>query len=245
MAPPERRAAWIRRWHRRIGVVASLLVILLAFTGFALNHSQELLLDRLVVRSAPVLRWYGIELPERIDGFAVADHWISRQAESLFLDRRQIATCRSELVGAVAFEELLVAACEQELLLFTAEGLLLDRIDALYRLPVPVTALGVADRQLMLRARGQVLRVEPEAPEFHPQPDAAVTWSSPEPLPQPLATALAPYVAGDELTLERLMLDLHSGRLLGIRGVWLMDAAALAMVVLALTGLMAWRRSMR
>ncbi len=235
----------LRRWHRRLGVLAALFVILLAFTGFALNHAAALQLDRLVIRSPQILRWYGIELPDQIAGIAVGDQWVSRVAEGLFLDQRQVATCRSELIGAVVVEEQLAVACQRELLLFTREGLLIDRIDPTYRLPVPVDALGQAAEGLVLRARGQVLRVLPEAPEFLALESETVRWSQLQPLPPPLVAALAPFAAGDELTLERLVLDLHSGRLLGVRGVWLMDAVAVAMVVLALTGLVAWRRSMR
>lgn len=235
----------LKRWHRRLGVLAALFVILLAFTGFALNHAAALQLDRLVIRSPQILRWYGIELPERIDGFALNGRWLSRVADGLFLDDRQVATCRSELVGAVVFDGQLAVACRRELLLFTAEGLLVDRIDPTYRLPVPVQALGLARGQLVLRARDRPLRVLPEAPEFIPLESGAVAWSRPEPLPGALVETLAPFAAGDELTLERLVLDLHSGRLLGSRGVWLMDAVAVALVILALTGITSWRNGLR
>lgn len=245
MAAKSERGAALKRWHRRLGVLAALFVIVLAFTGFALNHASALQLDRLVIRSPQVLSWYGIDLPERIDGFALNGRWLSRVADGLFLDDRQVATCRSELVGAIAFDDQLAVACQRELLLFTAEGLLVDRIDPTYRLPVPVQALGLAQGRLVLRVRDRLLRVLPEAPEFIPLESDAVAWSRPEPLPGSLVETLAPFAAGDDLTLERLVLDLHSGRLLGIRGVWLMDAVAVAMVVLALTGLMAWRRGMR
>lgn len=238
--------AALKRWHRRIGVVAALFVILIAFTGFALNHAAALQLDRLVIRSPAVLAWYGVELPETMAGFRVGDRWISRVGERVFLDGQPLAECRGELVGAVALGEERAAVCARELLLFDADGLLLDRIDATYRLPVPVAAAGLAQGQLVLRARGRVFTVALEAPEFRPRADGSgVLWSSPEALPEGLVAALAPFAAGDDITLERLVQDLHSGRLFGIRGVWLMDAVAVALVLLALSGLMAWRREQR
>lgn len=241
----KRDVAALKRWHRRIGVLAALLVIVVAFTGFALNHVTALQLDRLVIRSPTVLGWYGIALPETLSGFAVGERWISRVGERVFVDAQPVADCRSELIGAVALGEEWVAVCARELLSFDGDGLLLDRIDATYRLPVPVEAVGTDAGKLVLRARGQVLAVALEAPEFQPRAEAGVTWARPESLPQALVAALAPQAAGDEITMERLVLDLHSGRLLGIQGPWLMDALALAMVVLALSGLMAWRRDQR
>jgi hypothetical protein len=48
---------------------------------------------------------------------------------------------------------------------------------------------------------------------------------------------------GRVLTLERLMLDLHSGRLFGLGGTWLMDIVAALLVILAASGMWLWSRS--
>ena len=44
------------------------------------------------------------------------------------------------------------------------------------------------------------------------------------------------------ISIERLLQDLHSGRLFGIFGVILMDLASVALVLLALTGCWVWLR---
>lgn len=235
----------LKRWHRRIGVTAALFVILLAFSGFALNHPELLELDRWVVRSPVVLGWYGIELPDAINGFAVDEHWVSQVGGKVFLDTAPLASCRGELVGAAEIGEEMAVACQGELLLFSATGELLDRIDATYRLPVPVEALGARDGQLLLRGQGKAFRVEPEAPAFAVLNGAEPAWSVAAPLPLALVGKLAPQAAGDAITLERLVLDIHSGRILGRWGVYWMDGVAALMVLLALTGLKAWRREQR
>jgi len=139
----------------------------------------------------------------------------------------------------------LAVACQGELLLFTVTGELLDRIDATYRLPVPVEALGARDGQLLLRGQGKAFRVEPEAPSFTALNGAEPAWPVAAPLPPTLVEQLAPQAAGDAITLERLVLDIHSGRILGRWGVYWMDGVAALMVLLALTGLKAWRREQR
>lgn len=235
----------LKRWHRRMGVAAALFVILLAFSGFSLNHPELLELDRLVVRSPLVLGWYGIELPDAINGFAVGEHWVSQMGGKVFLDTVPLTTCRGELVGAVEVGEAMAIACAGELLLFAAGGELLDRIDATYRLPVPVEALGARDGQLLLRGQGKAFRVEPEAPAFTALNGAEPAWSVAAPLPPALVEQLAPQAAGDAITLERLVQDIHSGRILGRWGVYWMDGVAALMVLLALTGLKAWRREQR
>jgi uncharacterized iron-regulated membrane protein len=45
---------------------------------------------------------------------------------------------------------------------------------------------------------------------------------------------------GNSLKLERVILDLHSGRIFGRYGVYLMDAAATALLWLSLSGLWVW-----
>ena len=48
----------------------------------------------------------------------------------------------------------------------------------------------------------------------------------------------------DQLTWDRVMLDIHTGRIVGDVGVWLMDLAAIAMIILSVTGAyMWWRRA--
>ncbi|MFT5351416.1 MAG: hypothetical protein ACI9MF_002239 [Gammaproteobacteria bacterium] len=47
---------------------------------------------------------------------------------------------------------------------------------------------------------------------------------------------------GKGLSLERILLDLHSGRLLGNAGVFIVDLAALFFVFLALSGSWMWLR---
>ena len=64
------------------------------------------------------------------------------------------------------------------------------------------------------------------------------------PLPAPAeqsADHFSPYSI-PQLSLDRLLLDLHSGRLFGKTGVYLMDAAAIGLLLLSITGLIVWLR---
>jgi uncharacterized iron-regulated membrane protein len=47
---------------------------------------------------------------------------------------------------------------------------------------------------------------------------------------------------GRGLTLERLILDLHSGRIFGAYGIYVMDAAAIVLLWLSGSGLWVWWR---
>jgi uncharacterized iron-regulated membrane protein len=67
-------------------------------------------------------------------------------------------------------------------------------------------------------------------------------WSQAQtPAPQ-LRAALAQAWRGTGLSLERVLLDIHSGRILGAWGIWLVDAAAVLFLVLAASGVWLWSR---
>ncbi len=72
--------------------------------------------------------------------------------------------------------------------------------------------------------------------------ESGVSWATAAPPDQELARALRNTWRGTGLPLERVLLDLHSGRILGEAGVWLVDAAALLFLLLAASGLWLWGR---
>lgn len=67
----------------------------------------------------------------------------------------------------------------------------------------------------------------------------------PEPASEADRERLAPNLAPDVLNWERVLLDVHAGRLFGIGGTVLNDLAALALVYLLISGLITWRRGIQ
>ena len=50
-------------WHRRLGLSTFVVLIFLAISGFALNHSPGLKLNQINLSSNWLLDWYGFEVP--------------------------------------------------------------------------------------------------------------------------------------------------------------------------------------
>ena len=71
-----------------------------------------------------------------------------------------------------------------------------------------------------------------------PEPD----WSVPSAIPDDLKQAITHQYRGEGPSLERLLLDLHSGRFFGPVGVLIYDLIALALGFLAISGLVLWAR---
>ena len=69
-----------------------------------------------------------------------------------------------------------------------------------------------------------------------------VSWSEATPVPAGLEESLQAAYRGAGLPVERVLLDLHSGRILGRAGIYLVDAAAVLFLLLAMSGVWLWTR---
>lgn len=231
-----RRWCWI--WHRRLGLTAALLVLLACVTGILLNHTDALHLDEHKVRQSWLLNFYGIQ-PPPLHSLKLGGHWYSELGGEIFRDQQALATCRGQLLGGLDVDGMQVLACQSALVLLDSDGQLLEILDERHQLPVPLTGLGRCDGALCLRtAQGNVLAdLDQLSWQATHLPGQWAALASPPPV---LATALSAQAGGDSLSWERVVLDLHSGRIAGATGVLLMDAAAVLLMFLALSGFWLW-----
>jgi PepSY-associated TM region len=237
------------RWHGRVGLLAALFLLLLATTGIALNHSAELGLDRRFVDWPWLSRAYGDDSSD-LPAFQVGEDWLSRAANGrVYFNTKEVAPCSGKLVGAVALGELLYAGCAEELLLITGSGDLVESVNASTGLPDRVEAIGLMEQQLVLKADGIWWQADLELMDFRQRAtvSGAVQQRISGRLPQSIRAAIP---APDQwLSWERLLLDVHSGRVVGRLGVLWMDAVGVLLMILALSGIVMWwlrrRRSAR
>ncbi|HEC18994.1 MAG TPA: hypothetical protein ENI97_06580 [Gammaproteobacteria bacterium] len=236
-------------WHRRIGVTVALFVILLTVTGIIINHGHGLGLDKSYVQNRLLLDWYGIRAPAAGDAYRVDDHWVVQLGERVYLASADKITelpgNGGALRGAVTLGEVFVIAREGELILLTPEGETIERIGNAGGLPAGLQNIGVENGALVLKAAHGLYTTDDSFLDWQHTEIGGKPWQQPQALPEPIYQRLAARYRGHGLTLERTLLDLHSGRILGDWGVWLMDAAALAMLLLALSGVWVWWRRQR
>lgn len=232
---------FLLRWHRRLGVAAALVVIMLVLTGIALNHSSEMALDEKPVESPLLLKRYGVELPE-VMTFPVGEDYLTLVAGSrLYLNAQEIAYCEGPLSAALVYGDGLVALCSNQLLLLTAKGEVVERLSTAYGLPENISAMGLADGALWLKTAGQSFRADLHSLDFTPgEAPTDTRWANAVATPAVLQETLVRSFLGSDVHWERLLLDLHSGRLFGTLGVYLVDLSAVILLLLALSGAWVW-----
>jgi hypothetical protein len=230
-------------WHRYIGLATALFVVVLSVTGLALNHTDALQLDSRHIESDTLLDWYGIHAPDMIVSYRTEMHAISQLGNRLYWNLQLVPVTGGVLAGAVGYAGLIVVGLDSGLLLFTLEGELIEQLGAAAGVPPGIQAVGT-DRagKLVIKTAAGNYRTDENFIEWKDGPDSETTWATATPPEQDLAQALRSAWRGSGLSLERVLLDLHSGRIMGEAGVWLVDAAALLFLLLAASGVWLWGR---
>lgn len=233
----------LRRLHRQIGVLLALFVIVLCVTGIMLNHTDSLELDNKTVSNRLLLKLYGIKA-EPIRTYKTEHHYLSSDGEQLYFNDAVIANC-DQLQGAVELAEQVIAACSKQLLLLTKNGQLVETIDEFSGLPVPVAKIGLDSGFLIIKTGDSVgdnqYRVDTEQLEFIPHNSVKPEFSELTELPAPIAAAIDQQRSFG-LTLERVVQDLHSGRIFGISGVLIGDIIAILVLFMTFSGLYIWSK---
>jgi len=229
------------RWHRRIGLACALFVLILSVTGLLLNHTSNLKLDSIKIHSSILANLYGLPSPEPL-ALQIGEQWLSHDgSKQLYLQDNVIAQCTAPLLGAARYNGLLHILCQDELLLLMPTGELLETITPSLGLPFDTQALAVLDGQLLLKTANGTLNADLDTLQWQPVTNTPAHWPSPQTPPTHLNQQLNAQTPA--IDLEQLMLDLHSGRLFGGFGVLVMDLAAVLLIVLSITGFVAWNSS--
>jgi len=238
-----RRLRSLYLWHRWIGLTAAAFVIVLSLTGLALNHTGEMALDSRYVDSPVLLDWYGIRAPDDVTAFRAGPLTIASIGRQVYVDNVLLPNIEPPLAGAVKLDEFVVVALADSLLLLTHSGELVERLGSVAGTPAEIQSVGVTpDQRLVLQTATGYRATDAGLIDWKRTAPADVAWSAPvQPAPA-LVSALQQRYRGTGLSVERVMLDLHSGRILGAWGVWLMDGAAIVFLLLTASGLWLWGR---
>lgn len=229
-------------WHRRAGLAALILIVILAITGILLNHTESLQLDESYIESPALLNWYGLEPEGEIVSFHVRGHTISSWDKEIFFDQQPLARTTETLHGAVWAEELIVAAFDTEIFLLTHDGELVERVPTSQSFST-IQRLGLKYKRPVIETGEPLYYIADEhILDWDVIIDEGIKWSEPTQLNQTQVEKLRRAFRGNGLSMERVVLDLHSGRIFGQYGIYLMDAAAIAMLWLSFSGLWVWWR---
>ncbi|MGD9265193.1 MAG: PepSY domain-containing protein [Lysobacterales bacterium] len=232
----------VRRLHRSLGVLGAVFLIWMTVSGILINHSDDLGFATHQVSQPLLLDWYGLAGPERVTSYRLGDVWLSFAGSQLYFNGEALTTL-AEGAGAVRMESMLVAAGSRELLLLDHQARLVERLP--WTSPGMVEDIGLHGGAVIVRAADQLWLADAQLISWKAleTPATAVSWSAPEPAPAAVLDQVVAAYRGQGLSLQRVLLDVHSGQFFGSKGVWVYDLLALLVCLLAGSGLVLWFRA--
>jgi len=221
-----------------MGLLSALVLIMLAVTGIALNHTEDLKLDSHKINSNAILDWYGIPSPQNLKSFATLDHWLTQVNQNIYFDKAMLIKTEENLLGSVETDEFIVAALSNSLLLLSVEGELIEQT------PLNnIKRIGLNSKKAVVIIAGEEqLSSNDGLLSWHSDNNKAVTWSKNTILPESIKKTIQSHFRSSILPLERVLLDIHSGRFFGMIGVIIVDISGIFVIILSLSGLAIWLR---
>ena len=220
-----------------LGLFGAAFLILLVVTGVAVQHPTALGLDQRYVQSPSLLAWYGISPPEV--AYLYVDQGIAyaQLDERTYRGQQQLVEVEGELRGVKTVTGVSLVATTRGVWLYDADARFVDRFDP----PgIPLRLGNSGDAALLETDRGTFLAdADFLSWSLRSATDAPLAnWAIAAPPTEEHRHAFQRLYLDKVVSWERLLIDLHSGRLFGWLGPYVMDAAALGLLIVAITGLL-------
>ncbi len=238
-------AAKLHKWHRRIGLLASAFIIFLVITGIVIQHSDDLGLPTKHLTSAWLLNHYGIK-PNRITTYQLGNQTISHAGDRLYLSGKPVTENIDGIFGAVQRGDEIIVATTHSLIVITGDGFINDEIttlDGLSEAPLGISL--TKDGSPVVRGTSKYWVSKKNLSNWHEYEGEHPVWVIPSITLPALRQVIETHDMSQQISMERFLLDAHSGRIFGKYGVFIIDAAAVLLLILSLTGIWLWsvRRS--
>lgn len=234
----------LRRWHRRFSLTVVAFIVLLTITGVLINHAHHLELDKVAVKQTWLLDWYGIGNPQPVAMVSSDDGQLAYTENLAWLGKNTILRADAPIQQGISTANGWFIASHNKLHWFTPQGRLIDTLGVDSGLPVPVDKLGIsAEGNLAVSSISQIYIVDSDVISWQPvSADTPIIWSSPKPATSADYNLL---FRSAQLDWQRVLLDLHSGRLFGSLTIWLWDLFALIVLSMAISGIWLWLKKKR
>ncbi|CAH1906441.1 conserved hypothetical protein [Candidatus Nitrotoga sp. HW29] len=230
----------VRRWHGLVGAAIVFFLVYLLVSGLAINHVEILKLDKQEVSSPWLMRWYGIQVADPTQGYLLGKNYLSWDDDRWVLDDKLLPGSAGQPVGAIEVKGINYVATATALYLYQSDGQLLNKVEKQSLPAYPILALGKMGSNVMLQTPSAVF-ASVDGLNWGKSSSTGMTLSALQDLPADVKRRSADILASG-IPLQRILLDVHSGRIFGRYAIWVMDVASLVLFALGLSGFwLYWR----
>ena len=247
MSLPLPRKRTILAWHRWLGIASALFLLSLSITGLALNHTEWLKLDQVQIKNSFILSRYGMANGTSIQAYRINESDTLAHLDGQLFYNAAPLTTGSQPLGIITGDPICVIATDTQLIYLTSHGELIEAVQSSQLPYTTLTAVGTTtdERPVLISADGN-WTPDPDWLEFDRYQFAYnVNPLTTIELNEADTDALLEAFQGGGVSLYRVLLDLHSGRLFGWGGRTAMDLSAIAIIILIISGIGGWLRKSR
>jgi len=229
-------------WHRYAGLFAAFFVIFLSVTGIALNHTDALELKKQHISSPILLDRYNIQAPSTITQYKTRQRDITQADNFLFINHQYVTSVNTTVIGIAELADFLIVATRNRLLVIDASNQLVETLREIDQVPNNLSRIGIYNKSIYFQANNQLFHLDDEFTIKKTDLNQPIEWSTPSPLSQQDETTITQRYKSNIISLETIVLDIHSGRFFGPYGALFFDFVGLILVFLATTGIIIWLR---
>lgn len=243
----------LREWHRKLGIIAAFFIIFLSISGVALNHTTTLSLAHQPIKSTWLLDYYGIASPSDVRFYQHNTNTLQVANNHLWLNDQLLVESADTIIATTIISleqnpksQVILVVSRNHIYLFNQQGDLIDQLGEALGLPQNIEALSVEAQSIVVKTPLGYYQTTTDFFEWQ-QVNFVVepSWIKPTEASAASAAKAALIYRSQFLTLERIILDAHSGRILGLFGVLFMDAVAILLILLSVSGVYMWIRHSR
>ncbi|MGH1538527.1 MAG: PepSY domain-containing protein [Gammaproteobacteria bacterium] len=234
-------AAKLHKWHRRIGLVATAFIVFLVLTGIALQHSDDFKLNTQYLSNTWLLKYYGIK-PNPISTYQLDNQTISHAGDTIYLSGKPVIHQVFAIHGAIkqANSEIIIATSDS-LVVIDDSGNIIDEIttqDGLQETPI---GIALSNRNTtVVRGINTYWESLGDLSNWQTLQGPHPHWVSPTITLPALKQVIETHDMSKQINFERFLLDAHSGRFFGKYGIYVIDIAAILLLILSITGIWLW-----
>ncbi len=226
-------------WHRRFGLLLVLFIILLAVTGIMLNHTDGLQLNKTKINNALVLSLYEINPQQAAISYRTQKHIFTQLDQQIYFDNKKLLNDKQQIRGVTNAGEIIILVLSRDVILLSRDGELIDRYPLAQN--TEIEHVGMLENKAIIKMMDQSMwQADEDIINWQAIAPIQMTWSPHIQPGENLKQDLLKQYRGEGLPLERIILDIHSGRIFGKFGVYVMDGVAILMIFLSLSGLWMW-----
>jgi len=218
---------------------------ILSITGILLNHTESLELDEVSVENNIVLDWYGVNPAGSPTSFSSGKTWISQWNQQIFFNGESLFTHNKSLLGIAQLNDMLAIALGNDVLLIDSEGEIIELMKNICL--APIQKIGLLENKVsILDQQNSFYLSDTQLSRWNKQTGnhsslSNSLWSVSTELNAQQILKLKKSYRGQGLSLERIILDLHSGRIFNDNwGIYILDLSAILMMLLGISGVWVW-----